>query len=46
MFTGCPSVRTSVRTSRYRDRVISITDRWIPAKPACRSCMYLAELMN
>ena len=55
MFSGCPSVRlsvrpsvpsvrTSVRTSRSRDRVIWRTDWWIPAK--LWSCMYLAEPMN
>ena len=44
MFSGCPSVRTYVRTSRSRDRVIWRTDWWIPAK--LWSCMYLAEPMN
>ena len=38
------SVRTSVRTSRYRDHVISRTDWWISANLG--SCMYRAELMN
>ena len=40
MFLGCPSVRTS----RSRDRVISRTNWWIPAK--LWSCMYLAEPIN
>ena len=40
MFSGCPSVRTS----RSRDRVISRTGGWIPAK--LKPCMYLAQLMN
>ena len=44
MFSGCPSVRTYVRTSRSRDRVISRTDWLIPAKLG--SCMYLTEPMN
>ena len=44
MFSGCPSVRKSVRTSRSRDRVIWRTDWWNPAK--LWSCMYLAEPMN
>ena len=38
------SVRPYVRTSHSRDRVISRTDGWIPAK--LKPCMYLAELMN
>ena len=39
MFSGCP-----FRPSRSRDRVISRTNWWIPAKLG--SCMYLAEPMN
>ena len=41
MFSGCPSVRTYVRS---RDRVISRTNWWIPSKLG--SCMYLTEPMN